>query len=80
VGGTTAASCALSIGGKCFSNPERATVLLQKAFEAMKEPIDKAKQVAEESRVNRGKELMDSDPSEKPYKLSHPENSNLKRN
>jgi hypothetical protein len=68
LGGSAAASGALSIGSKCFSIPEQADVLLHKAFEAMKEPTDKAKQVAEEPRMNKGKELMDTDPYEKTSK------------
>jgi hypothetical protein len=69
----------LNIGGKNFFIPEQAVVLLQRAFEAMKEPVDRDKQLAVEPRKNKGKEMLDSDPSEQSFKpaaaLEGPESS-----
>jgi hypothetical protein len=54
--GASGASGALSVGGKNFSILEQAALLLQRAFEAMKEPSVLSKQVVEEVRVGKGDE------------------------
>jgi hypothetical protein len=54
--GASSASGSLSVGGKNFSIPEQAALLLQRAFEAMKEPSVLSKQVVEEVRVGKGGE------------------------
>jgi hypothetical protein len=61
--GAAAASGVLSIGGKSFSILEQAAILLQRAFEAMKETTELNNQTAEESRGNKEKEVMEVEPS-----------------
>jgi hypothetical protein len=63
--GSSTASGALCIGGKSCSILEQAALLLQRAFEVMKEPTKQTKQVAEELRVDKGKGVMETEPTKK---------------
>jgi hypothetical protein len=68
--GAPGAKGELSVGGKNFSIPEHATLLLQQAFEAMKEPRVMHKQEAEVTRMDKGKEVSKTEPMVQQSKLT----------
>jgi hypothetical protein len=65
---TSGATGALNLGGKGFNIPEQAVILLQQAFEAMRDPsVESRKDVVSEG-TDKGKVAMDVDKSEKEAK------------